>query len=281
MEKILITGAGGGLGKVLSQVLSDQYMVAAYTSKELDVTDKTAVAEIIKRDSPNLVMHCAAIVNADQAEGNKPATYNVNVRGTENVAHACTLCGAEMMFFSSDYVFSGKTSKPYEITDLVDPINYYGITKILGEQITRDLVERNYIVRVSWLFGPAGNNFLQKMLQKAGEPSVRVVDDQIGSPTYTPHLAQAVEKLFELRKYGTYHITNEGFCSWADYAEEIFRLKGSRTKVERVDSNTYCTLAKRPHYSCMSKKSAYEAGISALPHWKAALKEFFQYYETV
>ncbi len=276
MNKILITGAGGGLGAVLTKFLIERYKVIATDSSSLDVTDYITVDQIIGQVKPDLVIHCAAIVNADQAQGNKLRTYQVNVAGTEAVAQACKKYGSEMMFFSSDYVFNGETNRPYEVTDLVDPINYYGITKIIGEQIVRDLVPHNYIVRVSWLFGPAGNTFLQKMLKKAGEEFVQVVDDQIGSPTYTPHLSKALEALFLSQKWGTYQITNEGFCSWADYAEEIFRLAGSHTKVIRVDSSIYQTLAKRPLNSCLSKEKIYAAGIGPLPHWKDALRECFE-----
>ena len=276
MNKILITGSNGGLGTVLKKFLSTQYAVVATDSTSMDVTDYEAVDRVIGAERPDLVLHCAAIVNADQAESNKLRTYSVNVLGTESVARACKKYNAAMLFFSSDYVFDGCQNHPYEVTDLVDPINYYGVTKVVGEQIVRDFVENSYIVRVSWLFGPAGNTFLQKMLKRAGEKNVQVVDDQIGSPTYTPHLAKAVEALFRSGKYGTYQITNEGVCSWADYAEEIFRLAGSSTKVIRVDSNTYQTLAKRPLYSCLSKEKFYSTGIGPLPHWKDALRECFE-----
>lgn len=276
VNKILITGSNGGLGAVLKTFLAERYIVIATDSTSMDVTDSAAVDRVIGAEKPDLVIHCAAIVNADQAEGNKPRTYSVNVLGTEAVAQACKKYGAKMMLFSSDYVFNGNQDHPYEVTDLVDPINYYGVTKVVGEQIVRDLVEHYYIVRVSWLFGPAGNTFFQKMLKRAGEESVQVVDDQVGSPTYTPHLAKAVEALYCSEKYGTYQITNDGFCSWADYAEEIFRLAGSNTKVIRVDSNTYRTLAKRPLYSCLSKEKACSIGIGPLPHWKDALRECFE-----
>lgn len=276
MNKILITGSDGGLGVVLREYLSQRYNVVATNSISMDVTDKIAVERVINAERPDLVIHCAAIVNADQAEENKERTYNVNVRGTENVAQACKKYNAEMIFFSSDYVFAGNKDKPYEVTDTVDPIQYYGVTKVVGEAVVKNLLEHHYIIRVAWLFGPAGNTFFQKMMRRAGEESVHVVDDQIGSPTYTPHLAKAVEQLFNSRKYGTYQITSDGFCSWADYAEEIFRLAGSKTKVIRVDSNTYKTMAKRPMYSCLSKDSAINIGIGPLPHWKEALRECFE-----
>ena len=276
MSKILITGSNGGLGSVIKKTLCANNEVVATDSSNMDVTDGVIVDHVIRAQRPDIVMHCAAVVNADQAESDKLRTYRVNVSGTENVAAACKKYGSEMLFFSSDYVFDGALDRPYEVTDLVNPINYYGLTKVIGEQIVRDLVERYYIVRVSWLFGPVGNTFFQKMMKRTSEESVQVVNDQIGSPTYTPHISRAVEALYRSGNWGTYQITNEGFCSWADYAEEIFRLAGSSTKVIRVDSNTYRTLAKRPLNSRLSKAMIHSIGIEPLPNWKDALCECFE-----
>lgn len=274
MDKILITGANGGLGAVLRLALTGRFEVVATDSSNMDVTDWDVVNHVIGKVRPKMVIHCAAIVNADQAQRDKARSYAVNVRGTENIVQACNLYGAALIFFSSDYVFNGLLDRPYCENDLIDPINYYGVTKIIGEQIVRDLVLRHYIVRVSWLFGPAGNTFFQKICSKASEPTLHVVSDQIGSPTYTPHLTKALIELIQTELWGTYHITSEGFCSWADYAKEILHLIGSSAQVIPVSSDDYVTLAKRPLNSRLSKEKAYSVGICPLPHWKEALCEF-------
>lgn len=275
MEKVLITGAGGGLGSVLSQYLKYRFDVISLDFSSLDVTNRSAVEEAVRQIQPQTIIHCAAIVNADQAQRDKSRTYAVNVKGTEYIAKACKRHHANCVFFSSDYVFNGTGSEPYEVDSLIDPINYYGVTKVLGEQIVRDFVPQHYIIRISWLFGPHGNTFLHKILARVQEESVTVVDDQIGSPTYTLHLSKAIDELIQTNAWGTYHITNEGFCSWADYAQEILRLTGSSAQVIRTDSSRYFTLAKRPLNSRLSKDKAYAAGVGRLPSWQDALAEYF------
>jgi len=278
LKKVLITGSNGGLGTVLKQSLSDKYDIISTCSSTMDVSDFEIVNRIMKDIKPNIVIHCAAIVNADQAESNKARTYNVNVKGTENIAKACNRYGAILIFFSSDYVFNGECEQEYDETSIVTPINYYGVTKIIGEQIVKDLVPKYYILRVSWLFGPYGTNFLQKILAKKDEKEIYVVNDQFGTPTYTVHLAKTISELLLKEEWGIYNITNEEFCSWADYAEEILRLAKSNTKVKRVNSETYKTVAKRPKNSRLSKEKIYSIGIEKLPTWKEALKEFLSSY---
>ena len=273
MKKILITGAGGGLGSVLANTLEKQYHVVATEADTLDVTLWETVDKITGEIAPDMIIHCAAIVNADQAQRDKMQTWRVNVEGTENIAKACKKLNAEMVFFSSDYVFNGELDRPYDEDDLVDPIQYYGITKVVGEQIVRDFVPNHYIVRISWLFGPSGYTFLQKMLSKVNEPTIKVVNDQTGSPTYTPHLSRAIEQLIQTGQYGTYHLSSEGYCSWADYASEIMRLTDSSAKVIGVNSNEYVTLAKRPRNSRLSKEKIYRLGVLRMPTWQDALKE--------
>lgn len=275
MKKILITGVDGGLGAVITKLLSDDYEIIETNRKSMDVSDEIAVNKVVSKVKPDIIIHCAAIVNADQAQADKSKTYQVNVKGTENIAKACEFSDAELVFFSSDYVFNGEGDSPYDEDSLIDPINYYGVTKVIGEQIVRDIVSKHYILRVSWLFGPAGNNFLQKILNKKNEDEIFVVDDQIGSPTYTVHLSNVVKELLYKNQYGTYNVSNEGFCSWAEYAREILFLSDSKTKVIPVNSDSYKTLAKRPMNSRLSKEKLYSIGIEKLPTWKEALKEYF------
>lgn len=275
MKKILITGVDGGLGAVITKLLSDDYEIIETNRKSMDVSDEIAVNKVVSKVKPDIIIHCAAIVNADQAQADKQKTYQVNVKGTENIAKACEFSDAELVFFSSDYIFNGEGDSPYDEDSLIDPINYYGVTKVIGEQIVRDIVSKHYILRVSWLFGPAGNNFLQKILNKKNESEIFVVDDQIGSPTYTVHLSNIVKELLYKNQYGTYNVSNEGCCSWAEYAREILFLSDSKTKVIPVNSDIYKTLAKRPMNSRLSKEKLYSIGIKKLPTWKEALKEYF------
>ena len=277
MDRILITGADGGLGKVLKKELAKRYEVIAVNRAVMNITDQVAVDSVIREAKPTSVFHCAAFSDVDLAQKEKHQAYAANVRGTENVARACRRYGAALIFISSDYVFDGYLDRPYSEDDLVEPINYYGVTKVLGEQIVRDLLERYYIVRCSWLFGPAGHTFLQKIIQKASDSEIRVVGDQIGSPTYTPDLAKALSELAAIEQWGTYHVTNEGYCSWAEYAQEIIRLVGSGTIVTAVSSSEYQTPAQRPLNSRLSKEKLYSRGIHPLPHWKDALGDYFQH----
>lgn len=276
MDKILITGANGNLGSTICSKLSGNYKVIPTDVDSLDIRDKEQVDKVFSNVCPDFVIHCAAIVNADFVEQNKQLAYDVNVTGTKNLSIACGIHKSKLLFFSSDYVFDGQENEPYGVDSLVNPINYYGVTKILGEQIVRDFVDQHFIFRISWLFGSKGYSFFRKMADKRFEDKVTVVNDQIGSPTYAPHLANAINDFLSITEWGTYHITNEGFCSWYEYAKEIFSGIGSKTQVVPVTSSEYSSLAKRPLNSKLDKTKSYEMGMKPLPSWKEALSEAIQ-----
>ena len=277
MTNAIITGAAGGLGLALQragEAQSDlEYNIIPTDKSTLDVTNPEMVEAVFKHYKPSIVFHCAAI-NTDYAENNKDLAYSVNVLGTKLIATACAKYGATCVFFSSDYVFDGQLDRPYNENDLLYPVNYYGVTKLLAEELVQTIVPHHYIVRISWLFGPYGNTFLQKMVTKSKDPFVKVVDDQVGSPSYTLHLASAILNLVRTNQYGVYHITNDGFCSWADYAEEIFKRIGSNTRVIRVSSNEFETVARRPKNSRLDKTKFKNACSYALPNWRDALDEY-------
>lgn len=249
---------------------------------QLDITDEDAVMEAITRTGPDAVIHCAAWTDVDDAEdgANKEDVYAINVSGTSNVAAAAAAVGASMMYISTDYVFDGTGTEPRKPDDRdYAPLNYYGETKLEGELRVTEMLNRYFIVRISWVFGIAGNNFVKAII-KAGRThdALRVVNDQIGNPTYTKHLAVLLSDMIETDRYGYYHVTNEGeFISWYDFACEIVRQAGIDTEVIPVSTEEYGqSLAARPENSRLDKTKLIEAGFRQLPHWRKALAEYIE-----
>lgn len=279
--KVLITGASGQLGYDSAKLLQNQEKdYLGVGSKELDITDRDAVLRALSEYRPDAVLHCAAYTKVDRAEDEAGICMRVNAEGTRNVALACRACGAKMVYISTDYVFPGTGCSPWEIDDPTGPLNVYGRSKLAGEQAVRELLERYFIVRTSWVIGAHGNNFVKTMLRLAEtHDHLRVVDDQIGSPTFTADLAPLLCRMIETEKYGVYHATNEGFCSWAELAEAVFRLSGKAVAVEHVSTEEYGAKALRPKNSRMSKESLDENGFKRLPDWKAALERYLTFYE--
>ena len=289
--KVLVTGANGQLGwdMILELTKRGHEPIATDISdsfeqdceyKKLDITDENAVHEVITKTKPDSVVHCAAwtAVDAAEDEENKPKVYAINVLGTKYIAEACKEVDCKMIYISTDYVFSGEGTEPWE-PDCEDfaPLNYYGETKLEGEFAVKNVLEKYYIVRTSWVFGSHGNNFVKTMLRLAEmHKEVRVVNDQIGTPTYTPDLARLLVDMCETNKYGVYHATNEGgYISWAEFAEEIFRQAGKDTKVIPVTTEEYgISKARRPKNSRMSKDKLASNNYNKLPKWNDALTRY-------
>lgn len=276
--KILVTGFGGQLGYDVIKVLKARNIECIGTDiKDFSLTDKEAVIGYIKEYAPDMVIHCAAYTAVDKAEDNREVCFAVNEQGTENVALACKEIGAKMIYISTDYVFPGTGTDYYQPNDPKSPCNAYGESKLAGELAVQRLLDKYFIVRISWVFGINGHNFIKTML-KLGEThsELTVVDDQIGSPTYTADLAVLLADMAESDKYGVYHATNEGICSWAEFSTEIFRQAGMNVKVTPVPSTAYPTRAVRPKNSRMSKDALEAAGFKRMPPWQDAVKRYLQ-----
>ncbi|MBE8954078.1 MAG: dTDP-4-dehydrorhamnose reductase [Quinella sp. 2Q5] len=273
---VLITGILGQLGYDLAKELTRRGVeFVAPSLEELELTTEDGAKNFILKTKPDVVAHCAAYTAVDKAETESELALTVNGFGTRWVAEACREVGAKMIYISTDYVFGGDGKTPYEVHDEKKPVNVYGRSKLLGEDAVTALVDRHFIVRTSWVFGINGNNFIKTMLKLgATKKLLTVVNDQIGSPTYTVDLAKLLADMMETDKFGTYHATNEGFCSWAEFAREIFELAGVDVEVEGIPTLEYPTPARRPFNSRLSKKSLDEAGFNRLPPWQDALQRF-------
>ena len=273
---ILLTGATGQLGSDLKQELQRRnHTVYGFGSRDLDITDAQAVSESIHRLCPDAVMHCAAYTAVDMAEEERELCERINRQGTENIARVCGEMNCKMLYISTDYVFSGGGVRPWEPDDAAAPLNFYGLTKYRGEEAVRRSVPKHFIVRTSWVFGVHGKNFVKTMLRLSKErEQLTVVNDQIGSPTYTRDLSVLLADMIGSEKYGTYHAANEGYCSWYDFASAIIQKSGRKTKVLPVSSDAYPRKAVRPLNSRMCKEKLVENGFSKLPDWEDALNRF-------
>ena len=280
--KVLITGVSGQLGYDAAKVLWERGKdCRGVSSKELDITDRDAVLRALSEYRPDAVLHCAAYTKVDRAEDEANLCMRVNAEGTRNVALACRACGAKMVYISTDYVFPGTGTTPWETDDPTGPLNIYGHSKLAGEQAVRELLEQYFIVRTSWVIGAHGNNFVKIMLRLAEtHDRLHVVDDQIGSPTFTTDLAPLLCDMLFTEKYGVYHATNEGFCSWAELAEAVFRLTGKDVAVHHVSTEDYGAKALRPKNSRLSKASLDENGFKRLPDWDTSLAQYLTSFWT-
>lgn len=274
--KVIVTGSKGQLGTdVTAELLKIGAEPVGADLPELDITDLQAVENFFDSSDADAVIHCAAFTNVDIAETEKAACKKINVEGTLNIAQACAKRNMKLLYLSTDYVFGGDGETPFETDSPTFPCNYYGETKLAGEKAVAENCEKHFIIRISWVFGENGKNFVKTMLRLSKERNeITVVNDQIGSPTYTKHLAALLCKMISTDKYGTYHATNEGFCSWAEFAAKIMELSGSQTKIIPIPSSEYKSVAARPANSRLSKKSLDLNGFDRLPHWQDALKEF-------
>ena len=282
--KILVTGVKGQLGYDCVRELTERGYnnVKGIDIDDLDITKKEDVYKYISDFNPDVVMHNAAWTAVDKAEEMPDKVYEVNSLGPKYIAEACKLVGAKMVYISTDYVFDGLGDKPFEVNSPKNGLSTYGVTKSKGEDFVTESLDKHFIVRISWVFGKNGNNFVKTMLKLAdmGKKELNVVCDQIGSPTYTYDLSKLLCDMIETDKYGIYHATNEGFTSWAEFAKEIFRQANKDVKVNYVTTAKYKELvplqADRPLNSRMSKKSLDEAGFKRLPDWKDALHRYLK-----
>lgn len=276
--KVLVTGVKGQLGyDVVNELKKRGHMAVGTDVEEMDITDAGKVETVLKNEKPDAVIHCAAYTAVDAAEDNEDLCIKINAEGTENIAKACQDLNCKMLYVSTDYVFDGEGERPWEPDDEREPLNVYGITKYEGELAVEKYVEKFFIVRIAWVFGKNGKNFIKTMLNLGKtHDEVKVVDDQIGSPTYTFDLARLLVDMIETDKYGRYHATNEGLCSWYDFAKEIFKQAGMNIKVSPVTSEEFAAKAKRPHNSRMSKEKLSENGFERLPKWQDALARYLE-----
>ena len=273
--KVLVTGANGQLGYDVAKELQKQNIeCCGATRNDFDITDFAATEKFIVNYMPDVVIHCAAYTAVDKAEDEQGLCYLVNASATENIAQICKKIDAKMVYISTDYIFDGIKDGFYEVGDKPNPINVYGKTKLLGEQAVQKMLDKYFIVRISWVFGEHGNNFVKTMLRLGKElKELNVVADQYGSPTYTADLAPLLIEMIKTDKYGIYHATNEGVCSWAEFAEEIFKLAGMNVKVNYITTDEYPTKAKRPLNCRLSKKKIYKI-FYKLFAWREALKVY-------
>ena len=297
--KVLVTGVGGQLGHdVMNELASRGYEGIGSDIKEtysgiqdgtavttmpyvpMDITDAASVEKVLTEAAPDVVVHCAAWTAVDLAEDEdkKDIVKAVNATGTKNIADVCKKLDCKMVYISTDYVFDGQGTRPWEPDDERHPLNVYGQSKYEGELAVEELVEKFFTVRIAWVFGVNGKNFIKTMLRIGKERgAASVVDDQIGSPTYTYDLARLLVDMIQTDKYGRYHATNEGLCSWYEFACEIFRAAGMDVKVTPVHSDEYpAAKAKRPMNSRMSKEKLTENGFERLPEWKDAVARYLK-----
>lgn len=275
---ILVTGVNGQLGYDVCRVLAARGIThRGVDIADFDITDREAVLRYVSACRPDAIVHCSAYTAVDRAEDNADACMRVNADGMKHLAEAAASVGAKLLAVSTDYVFAGEGERPYEVDDPTTPHSVYGRSKAIGEAHIRSILDRHFIVRVSWLFGKNGNNFVKTMLRLSQTRSeLTVVCDQIGSPTYSLDAAEVIADMVLTERYGTYHVTNEGFCSWAEFAAEIMRLSGASTTVRPIPSSEYPARAPRPANSRMSKDSLTRAGFARLPHWKDALARYLE-----
>lgn len=274
--KYLITGGTGQLGHdIVKELISrGELNYLAPTTKEMNITNKDEVEKVILGYKPDIIFHCAAYTAVDKAEEDRENCYNVNVNGTKNIVEVAKRINAKVVYISTDYVFDGTKKKEYETEDITNPINYYGYTKLLGEKEVQQLNDY-LIVRISWVFGENGKNFVKTMLNLAEtKTELSIVSDQIGSPTYTKDLSKLLLDMIENNKKGLFFATNEDFCSWYEFAEYIFKINNINIKLNKVLTKDYKTLAKRPLNSKLSKNKLDEEGLTRLPSWQDATSRF-------
>ena len=278
--RVLVTGAKGQLGSDLLCELSKRNIESVGIDiEDLDITDAAATKKVIEdinnKTKVDAIIHCAAYTAVDAAEDNETLVTKINAEGTKNIAEVAKTLDVAMMYISTDYVFDGDGKRPWEPDDKRAPLNVYGMAKYKGELYVEELLKKYFIVRISWVFGLHGNNFIKTMLRLGKERgAVSVVNDQIGSPTYTPDLSRLLADMILTDKYGRYHATNEGLCSWYDFAVEIFKQANLDVAVTPVSSDAFPVKAKRPHNSRMDKSKLTENGFKLLPTWQDALGRY-------
>lgn len=276
--RVFVTGVKGQLGYDVMNELEKQGLEGIGVDiDEMDITDADQVNKVIKEAAPDAVIHCAAYTAVDAAEDNEEICRKVNAQGTENIAKVCEELDIKMMYISTDYVFNGQGERPWEPDDEREPLNVYGQTKYEGELAIEEHVKKFFTVRIAWVFGVNGKNFIKTMLNLGKtHDHLTVVNDQTGSPTYTYDLARLLVDMIQTDKYGRYHATNEGLCTWYEFACEIFKQAGMDVSVAQVSSDEYPAKAKRPSNSRMDKSKLTANGFQPLPTWQDALSRYLK-----
>lgn len=279
MEKLLISGCGGQLGTELSNLLNGKYHVVGTEREDMDITDRDGAMRFIRELRPAVVINAAAYNNVDRAESEEAFAFLVNSKGPENLALACEEVGAKFVHISSDYVFDGKKSSPYVEEDETNPLNVYGMSKVEAEKLVSAACSRHFLLRTAWLYGAHGSNFLKTMLSLSDQKGeIKVVDDQVGTPTYSLDLALAIEHLISTDDYGLYHATNGGQCSWNGFAREIFSMAGKDIDVIPIITRQTGREALRPSYSVLQNRRLERDHGYYMRSWQDALKEFLSTY---
>lgn len=279
--RTLILGAGGQLGRDLVAAFQPTGEVRGYTRDQVDITSEDAVYRVVEQFPPDLIVNAAAYTNVDAAEDDLERAFMVNEAGARHVAELAEYRGVPVVHFSTDYVFGNAKLTPYEVTDPLSPLGVYGKSKAAGEAAVRKACPQHYIVRTAWLYGPGGNNFVEKILRAAAaRPALRVVEDEVGCPTHTHDLAEAARHLVRTQHYGTYHVVNSGACSRYEQARAIMELAGLTTKVEPCASSEFPSKAERPHYSVLSTVAYEQATGQAVRPWRDALAHYLKRRET-
>lgn len=269
--RILLAGAGGQLGRALVPALAG-HEVAALRHADLDIADERAVREAVKVHRPEIVINAAAYNAVDRAETDRETAFRINTVGPRLLAEAAAAEGADVLHVSTDYVFDGEKGAPYDETDRPNPLSVYGLSKLEGEQAVRDANPRHYVVRTAWVYAHEGKNFPLTILELAKKGPVRVVDDQRGSPTYAPHLAQSIARLVGMRAFGTWHLAGSGETSWYELTSALFRLRGIHASVEPVKTSEFPRPARRPRRASLT--SAWQEPSLMLPPWEQGLRLF-------
>jgi dTDP-4-dehydrorhamnose reductase len=278
-KRVLVTGANGMLGTDLVTRLKTarKYDIIAVDIQEMDITHLAEVKSTMLEHRPDVVIHCGAYTNVDRAEHERESAMNINGDGTKHLAFFCRELGAEMIYISTDYVFDGTKQTPYLETDRPNPINVYGASKLAGEEHVAVLLEKYKICRTSWLCGVHGHCFIDSILRavQEGRP-LSVVNDQVGRPTFTFDLADALAWILDKAEYGIFHVTNSGFCSWYEFAQRIVQCSGAKgVTVRPITSEQFRSLARRPHFSVLENRHLEHLGFKPLPRWEDSLKEYF------
>jgi dTDP-4-dehydrorhamnose reductase len=273
--KVLITGGNGQLGRALFETMKMSHEVIQLPKEQLDITCEQTVEKVYKEIQPDYVFHTAAYTAVDQCETIQAKAFQINSIGSLNIAEACKRIGSKMIYISSDYVFDGKKRTPYSETDIPNPKCIYGLSKWLGEELVKKTLLESYIVRTSWLYGHGGKNFVNTMARfAASQKEVKVVSDQIGSPTYVNDLVDVLLHLID-KPYGTYHVSNDGQCSWYQFAKAIYEYVGAEPNLVRpLTTKEYGSPAKRPAFSLLNLNKLESNDITKPRDWKAALEEY-------
>ncbi|MEM7815220.1 MAG: dTDP-4-dehydrorhamnose reductase [Candidatus Aenigmatarchaeota archaeon] len=279
--RIAIIGSNGQIGNALVAEFQKAHEVFPLSHEEMDVCNFSHTRRVLTDAKPNFVINTAAFHKTDECEDNPDKSFLVNASAVRNLALVCKDIGATLVHFSTDYVFDGRLGRPYTESDAPNPINVYGVSKLSGELFVRNITARHFIIRPSGVFGKAKKegkeNFVQKMIRLASSGSeLRVVDDQFFSPTYARDLASKLAELIATEKYGTYHITNSGSCSWFEFAREILKIAGLRNEVKPVKSSEFGAKAARPMFSVLESESLPAAGLSKMRPWREALKDYIK-----